>query len=183
MAIVSGFRAGCYSTPRGDPECVTNLIRSGARHCDPMVGRWTKKDLIRFDGQQANLYVYVGNDPVNRRDARGLADWGPLGGHCCNTSPAPELCLVGNGESKPLGPGECTSFADDCDGMTCGGGFYKVGNLSLGVCNTPGDDYGRPFTPQYPRWTPESCGGPSPGLISNGRDGVGPMGNYPWSTK
>lgn len=30
------------------------------------------KDPILFGGQQTNLYVYVGNDPVNRRDALGL---------------------------------------------------------------------------------------------------------------
>ena len=37
-----------------------------------MTGRWTKKDSIRFLGRQANLYVYVGNDPVNRIDLLGL---------------------------------------------------------------------------------------------------------------
>lgn len=37
-----------------------------------MVGRWVSKDPIRFRGRQANLYVYVGNDPVNRRDPSGL---------------------------------------------------------------------------------------------------------------
>ncbi len=172
--IPFGFAGGLY-----DPD--TGLVRFGARDYDPVVGRWISKDPILFRGRQANLYVYVNNDPVNRRDARGLTDWGPLGGHCCNTSPAPEMCLVGDGQSKTLGPGECTGFTEDCDGMTCGGGFYKVGNLSVGVCDTPGDDYASPFAPQYPRWTPESGGGPSPGTISNGKDGAGPLASYPWS--
>ena len=37
-----------------------------------MIGRWVSKDPILFRGGQSNLYVYVGNDPVNRRDPRGL---------------------------------------------------------------------------------------------------------------
>jgi len=35
------------------------------------VGRWISKDPIRFDGGQPNLYVYVGNDPVNTTDPNG----------------------------------------------------------------------------------------------------------------
>ena len=52
----------------------TGLLRFGARDYDPSVGRWTAKDPILFNGGQANLWVYVGNDPVNRQDPRGL--WG-----------------------------------------------------------------------------------------------------------
>ena len=40
------------------------FMRFGARDYDPVVGRWTSKDPILFDGGQANLYVYVNNDPV-----------------------------------------------------------------------------------------------------------------------
>lgn len=46
----------------------------GARDYDPSVGRWTAKDPILFNGGQTNLYVYVGNDPVNLIDPPGL--WG-----------------------------------------------------------------------------------------------------------
>jgi mono/diheme cytochrome c family protein len=35
------------------------------------VGRWTAKDPIRWDGRQANLSAYVGNDPVNASDPEG----------------------------------------------------------------------------------------------------------------
>lgn len=43
---------------------------------------------------------------------------------------------------------EGSVIGDDCEGMKCGGGFYKVG----GSCVTPGTD-GWPF-PDW-RWTPE----------------------------
>jgi hypothetical protein len=43
---------------------------------------WTSKDPIRFDGGQANLYVYVAGEPVNAVDATGTGGGaaGPSGG-------------------------------------------------------------------------------------------------------
>jgi RHS repeat-associated protein len=64
---VFGFAGGIYDSDTG-------LVRFGARDYDPAVGRWTAKDPIRFAGQQANLFVYVANDPVNRGDPTGLVD-------------------------------------------------------------------------------------------------------------
>lgn len=69
--IPFGFAGGLY-----DKE--TGLVRFGARDYDPTVGRWVSKDPIRFGGGQANLYAYVGNDPINSHDPLGLA--GPAGG-------------------------------------------------------------------------------------------------------
>ncbi len=60
-----GFAGGLY-------DADTGLVRFGARDYDPSVGRWTAKDPIRFAGGQANLYAYVGNDPVNLIDPSGL---------------------------------------------------------------------------------------------------------------
>jgi RHS repeat-associated protein len=51
----------------------TDLVRFGARWYDPEIGRWIMKDPIGFGGGQANLYVYVANDPVNYTDSSGLA--------------------------------------------------------------------------------------------------------------
>jgi RHS repeat-associated protein len=59
-----GFAGGVY-----DGE--TGLTRFGARDYDASVGRWVSKDPILFDGGQANLYVYVDNDPINRSDETG----------------------------------------------------------------------------------------------------------------
>ena len=61
-----GFAGGLYDQDTG-------LVRLGARDYDPMTGRWTTKDPIKFQGGQANLYVYVGGDPVNGIDPYGLS--------------------------------------------------------------------------------------------------------------
>ena len=63
-----GFAGGIYDSDTG-------LVRFGARDYDPVAGRWTAKDPIRFAGGQANIYVYVGNDPINLRDPTGLGLW------------------------------------------------------------------------------------------------------------
>src|SRR5690606_7364521 len=60
-----GFAGGLY-------DSATGLVRFGARDYDPSLGRWTAKDPIRFDGNQANFYAYAANDPVNEVDPSGL---------------------------------------------------------------------------------------------------------------
>jgi RHS repeat-associated protein len=67
-----GFQPFGYAGGLYDPD--TKLVSFGARDYDPETGRWTRKDPVLWKGRQANLYVYVGNDPVNRRDPRGLDD-------------------------------------------------------------------------------------------------------------
>jgi len=62
-----GFAGGIYDTDTG-------LVRFGARDYDPVAGRWTSKDPIRFEGGDANLYGYIISDPVNYIDSNGL-DW------------------------------------------------------------------------------------------------------------
>jgi hypothetical protein len=42
-------------------------------------GRWTAKGPLLFDGGQTNLYVYVGDDPVNHIDPSGLCVSGTAG--------------------------------------------------------------------------------------------------------
>jgi len=64
-----GFAGGLY-----DPD--VGLVRFGARDYDAETGRWTGKDRMGFYGGYANLYVYIGNDPVNLNDPRGdLPQW------------------------------------------------------------------------------------------------------------
>jgi RHS repeat-associated protein len=64
-----GFAGGLY-------DADTGLVHFGAREYDPQIGRWVSKDPIGFDGGQTNIYVYVGNDPINGADATGLGECG-----------------------------------------------------------------------------------------------------------
>jgi RHS repeat-associated protein len=70
VRIPFGFAGGLY-----DPD--TGLVRFGARDYDASVGRWTEKDPILFSGGQNNIYVYTGNDPVNKGDpsGKGALQW------------------------------------------------------------------------------------------------------------
>jgi RHS repeat-associated protein len=65
-----GFQPFGYAGGLYDPD--TGLVRFGARDYDAATGRWTTKDPIGFGGGDANLYAYVGGDPVNRVDPSGL---------------------------------------------------------------------------------------------------------------
>jgi RHS repeat-associated protein len=62
-----GFAGGIYDQHTG-------LVRFGARDYNPVIGRWTTKDPIDFDGGQLNLYSYVHSDPVNYIDPLGMCD-------------------------------------------------------------------------------------------------------------
>jgi len=106
-----GFAGGLY-------DVGTGLVRFGARDYDAEIGRWTAKDPIRFGGGR-NFFGYVGADPVNRRDPRGL-DWGDDdGGWGGNQGPAePDIDpnLVGP-EGDPE-PGRSASWSDPYDDPT-----------------------------------------------------------------
>ncbi|MCP4254203.1 MAG: DUF4157 domain-containing protein [Candidatus Scalindua sp.] len=78
-------------------------------------------------------------------------DWGLLGGKGCNYSGDTEWGLIGDGNWERLNTGDCTGSFTDCDGMTCGGGFYYISNLQTGVCRTPRQD---DSTFRDRRWTP-----------------------------
>jgi RHS repeat-associated protein len=67
-----GFAGGLY-------DADTGLVRFGARDYDAYTGRWTSKDPILFAGGDTNLYVYVGNDPVNEVDVDGKFPWAVVG--------------------------------------------------------------------------------------------------------
>ena len=56
----------------GLADRVTGLVRFGMRDYEPASGRWTARDPALFAGGQANLYDYVGGDPIDRRDPSGL---------------------------------------------------------------------------------------------------------------
>ncbi len=53
----------------------TGLSYYNARYYDPATGRFLSEDPIGFAGGDANLYRYVGNNPVNAIDPTGEAWW------------------------------------------------------------------------------------------------------------
>jgi RHS repeat-associated protein len=74
--IPIGFAGGLHDRDTG-------LVRFGFRDYDPNVGRWTAKDPIFFASGDTDLYGYVLNNAINRKDPFGLADagmawWGNL---------------------------------------------------------------------------------------------------------
>ena len=80
---------------------------------------------------------------------RGSA--GLFGGKGCMQASGTEWALVGTGVWKSLAQGNCTGTLEDADGMTCGGGFYRLDNGQTGNCSTPRHDDAT-FAPR--RWTP-----------------------------
>lgn len=51
-----------------------NYYYMKARYYDANIGRFISEDPIGFEGGDLNLYVYVGNNPINRVDPLGLFD-------------------------------------------------------------------------------------------------------------
>jgi len=113
----------------GLSDAQTALVRFGARDYDPVVGRWISKDPILFDGGQANLYVYVGNDPINALDPNGMAagdllrcllGGGTLAG--CLSDERDRFCngpfgaLCDPPEPPPSEPGKCWDHCPPCEG-------------------------------------------------------------------
>lgn len=97
----------------------TGFVRFGARDYDPSVGRWTAKDPILFSGGQVNLYVYVGNDPVNLVDPLGL--WGVTYANTGQAGYCAFGCLPGVGAGS--------GFYVGSEGI----GFFNYGKAGLGV--------------------------------------------------
>jgi RHS repeat-associated protein len=63
-----------YGYTGREPDA-TGLIYYRARYYDPTIGRFIQRDPIGFAGGDLNLYVYVGNNPVNAVDPEGLTGW------------------------------------------------------------------------------------------------------------
>lgn len=115
--------------------------------------------------RDADGYLFCGNAPTISTDCLGLSNAMLHRGGCCNFSEEDEWALVSKGEGEcattewiKLAPGECKGgilSSSDCEGMTCGGGFYKVSGLDVGSCVFPGCDFW-PYSTR--RWTPEKQG-------------------------
>ena len=115
-----GFAGGLY-----DPA--TGLVRFGARDYDPEVGRWTSKDPIAFGGGQANLYAYVGNDPVNAIDPSG-AIVNVVGGAAAGAGLDLAIQLIANG-----GRIDCVNWTQVGGAGLTGAAFAGIGPRVVGL--------------------------------------------------
>jgi RHS repeat-associated protein len=115
-----GFAGGLY-----DPD--TGLVRFGKRDYDAVTGRWTKKDPIRFNGGQANLYAYVANDPIDLVDPYGKLPPIGLPGPIIPPLGGIQIGVSAGGEAG-LGPGV---------GGTIQGGGYLSASGSTGTWGGP----------------------------------------------
>jgi RHS repeat-associated protein len=106
----------------GLADGATGLVHFGFRDYDPASGRWTGRDPVLFGGGQGNLYVYVGNNPINNRD--------PIGLFCVNVTSYEGVgggvgfCITGEGASVC---GEIGFGVGASVGADIGGGLEKTG--------------------------------------------------------
>ncbi len=91
-----------------------------ARYYDPKTGRFISKDPIGFAGGDANLYGYVGENPVNFKDPLGLFLF-PITTHPDLYGPKPHSPY-----DPYFGPNNCSQ--------------YPAGSIERQVCEGSGDD-------------------------------------------
>ncbi len=113
----------------------TGENRAAYDECTSESCYWTAKDPIRFAGGQANIYAYVNNDPVNRRDPTGL---GPIEFGKCLLDPSKsfEDCFDDEDDrlcNGPLGDVLCGGGGDD-DDTPSGGEMCAAPPPPGGIC-------------------------------------------------
>jgi len=111
-----------YTGREWDKE--TGLYYYRARYYDPMEGRFISKDPIGFDGEDVNLYAYVGNQPINYVDPYGLARFDPGG---IVIQPIP----IGGGGGGFSGPGAAGAAAGAAAGSAIGVASFRVSSAMV----------------------------------------------------
>jgi RHS repeat-associated protein len=112
----------------GIPDDATGLVRFGFRDYEPGTGRWAAKDPIFFKSGQANLFVYIGNDPVNLKDPSGL--WTAQFGVTVNVQWGP-ISITGSAGIAFDGRGGVATYASGGGGL--GVGARTSGGVSASV--------------------------------------------------
>ena len=72
----TGTQATRYAFTGREHDDFTVLMYYRARMYDPALGRFISEDPIGFKGGDVNLYGYVHNNPINKKDPLGLIDLG-----------------------------------------------------------------------------------------------------------
>jgi len=127
FALPVGFAGGLS-------DAATGLVNFGFRDYDPATGRWTARDPALYAGDQANLYVYVGNNPISLRDPLGLwcvggSAYEGIGGgsQICNDGKNTSLCFeVG------VGVGVSGDFSANAGTAGAGGESFAEGTVTCG---------------------------------------------------
>jgi RHS repeat-associated protein len=190
-----------YRFSSKEAQSQSGLVYYGYRFYEPSLQRWPNRDPIqeqpgRFtkrkyrDQTKAgwNLFTFCFNDPNDRAEVNGKASFSHIGsefftfmgqgGKCCNKGPNNEFWLD-NGTWKPLGPGQCTGLFDDCDGMTCAGGFGNNSGMNASTtCDSKCETIFGGSRRDDPGWKPGSLGTPpNPGRYDEGE----PPPGYVWA--
>ena len=146
-----------FTSRRQDEETV--LLYCRYRPLDTVSGRYITADPL---GVSAGLNVreYLWSAPLSGLDPLGLdpglgipwpdAVYHPVtvppsnpikkirdklvGAKCCNNNENHDEWAIIDAHWVRLKPGECTPEGQDCDGMTCAGGFYAVGATDAMLC-------------------------------------------------
>jgi RHS repeat-associated protein len=124
----------------GLADAASGLVHFGFRDYDPASGRWTARDPALFKGGQGNLYVYVTNSPIDRRDPSGLfcvsvtiyVTWGG-GFQTCITEDGASVCGetgfgVGVGVGTDIGGGLAETGKQIVGELS-----YEFGGVEIGV--------------------------------------------------
>ena len=126
----------------GLEDRATGMVRFGYRDYDQASGRWMARDPALYAGGQANLYVYVGNDPINGRDPLGLwcyninlyIGFGAGGEVCCKDGTCSYCGEAGVG----LGGGAGVNNGGAKESGADASGSYEVGCGPVGIDNACG---------------------------------------------
>jgi len=147
-----GFAGGLY-------DAETQLVRFGARDYASDVGRWIVRDPVRWQGG-ANKYLYVGSNPVGRRDITGFRGAAPAGPSFWPPPISPwdvaqEVCdVIFDGQCHVLPDPFDPDIYDNDGPVTC----YQLQQAGYDCCGTWDSPYACPPDDDDncdPRW--QSC--------------------------
>jgi RHS repeat-associated protein len=155
-----GFQPFGYAGGLYDRE--TGLVRFGARDYDAETGRWTAKDPIGFGGGDANLYAYVGGNPLMYTDPYGLWVLGdPLPQEWVDFSAGMgDVILFGQGQGLRNLVGVDGGIDQCSDAYDAGEWAGIAASVATGVAGGIKAAGVRGVGKEFSHWIPNRLGGP-----------------------